>query len=64
MSDKTDPNVPDGETPTVMGELISTDRIGRNVMAALGRDYVALIDLSGWCRLSRERRLTVIRPPR
>lgn len=45
MSDKTDPNVPDGETPTVMGELISpTDQIGRNVMAALeDADSVAVI---------------------
>jgi hypothetical protein len=45
MSEKTDPNVPDGETPTAMAELISpTDQIGRNVMAALeDADSVAVL---------------------
>jgi len=45
MSDKTDPSIPDGQTPTVMGELISpTDQIGRNVMAALeDADSVAVL---------------------
>ena len=45
MSDDQNTNGPDGETPTVMTELVSpTEQIGRNVMTALGdADAVAVL---------------------
>ena len=45
MSDDQNTNAPDGETPTVMTELVSpTEQIGRNVMTALGdADAVAVL---------------------
>lgn len=45
MSDDQNINAPDGETPTVMTELVSpTEQIGRNVMTALGdADAVAVL---------------------
>jgi hypothetical protein len=45
VSDDQNTNAPDGETPTVMTELVSpTEQIGRNVMTALGdADAVAVL---------------------
>ncbi len=45
MTEKPESNVPDGETPTIMSEVISpTEQIGRNVMEALSDpDAVAVL---------------------
>ena len=45
MTEKTETAFPDGETPTIMSEVISpTEQIGRNVMAALqDPDSVAVL---------------------
>ncbi len=45
MSNKTPTQTPDGETPTVVAEIVSTtEQIGRNVLAALeDADAVAVI---------------------
>jgi hypothetical protein len=45
MTDRPAPQEPDGQTSTVMSEIVSpTDQIGRNVMSALGDpDAVAVL---------------------
>jgi hypothetical protein len=45
MTDRSAPQKPDGQTSTMMAEIVSpTDQIGRNVMSALGDpDAVAVL---------------------